>query len=330
MKRIVLISSIIVSISGLFAQQESQFATVNQNPYLLNPAAGGLYNVAQFDLNTRMQWVGYGQGPTTISATGHSQIKVGKSGQNQEFNTKDQVLFANPKMSVGSMKHIVGGKILNDAIGPFSKTTVQGSYAVHLPLSKKLNIGVGLGLGLTNFKINQSRVVLTDENDIAYDAFLGNSSSQSIGDVNAGFVLYGNGLFVGLSSAQILRNKAQFADVLTNSVYNRHYYLNLRYGISFGNITVEPAAVVKYAESSPLSADLGARFFYNNASWIGIYGRTSNSLVFQVGSNLIKNIYFSYSYEHAIGKITNAATGTHEIHLGYYLGKNRNIESEMK
>lgn len=330
MKKITLSTSLVVSISGLFGQQESQFATVNQNPYLLNPAAGGLYDVAQFDLNTRMQWVGYGQGPTTVVATGHSQIKIGNSGQNGEFNTKDQTLFASPKMSVGSMKHIVGGKILNDAIGPFSKTTIQGSYSVHLPLSKTINIGVGLGLGLTNFRINQSRVVLTDENDIAYDAFLGNSSAQSIGDANAGFVLYGNGLFVGLSTSQVLRNKAKFADVMTNSVYNRHYYLNLRYGYKAGSITIEPAAIVKYAENSPLSADLGARFFYNNASWIGIYGRTSNSLVFQVGSNLVKNIYFSYSYEHAIGKIRNAASGTHEIHLGYYFGKNRNIESEMK
>lgn len=316
---------------GLFGQQESQFASIFQNPYILNPAAGGLSNVAQIDANTRMQWIGYGEGPTTLMLTGHSQLKIGKSSSNGEFNPTGEAMFAKPGISVGSVKHIVGGKIISDAIGPFNKLGVYGSYAIHLPLTKQFNIGVGLGIGYSNFRINQNRVTLYDENDDVYASALGSSSQQNIGDVNAGFVFYGKGLFFGFSTSQILKNKAKFSSVLTNSNYNRHYYFTLNYGIKAGDkMTIEPGVIMKLAENSPMSLDFGARFIYKGSTWLGIYGRTSNSMVFQIGSNLVKNLYVSYAYELATGKIRNAASGTHEIQLGIYLGKNRNVKKESK
>jgi hypothetical protein len=42
-----------------FGQQEYQFANTVNNPYLLNPAAGGMTDVMQFEASTRMQWLGY-------------------------------------------------------------------------------------------------------------------------------------------------------------------------------------------------------------------------------------------------------------------------------
>lgn len=322
MKNLSLIFVLIIG-SSVFGQQESQFASVFQNPYLINPAAGGINDVMQLDALSRMQWIGSGQGPTTLMFTGHSQIKIGKSGSNKEFNSGDDALFATPKMSVGSIKHVVGGKLLNDAIGPFGKTSFYGSYAIHLPMTKKFNIGAGIGLGWSNFRINESRVVLYDQDDITYANVLASSASQNIGDINGGIVFYGKGLFVGLSTAQVLRNKAKFSDVLTNSNYNRHYYFNISYSKQVDKITLEPSAMLKYAENSPISLDLGSRFIFNRSTWIGFWYRTSNNLVFQVGSNLVKNLYLSYSYEQSIGEIRNAASGTHEIQLGMYLGKFR-------
>ncbi len=188
-------------------------------------------------------------------------------------------------------------------------------------MTKKFNIGAGIGLGWSNFRINESRVVLYDQNDIAYSNVLASSASQNIGDINGGIVFYGKGLFVGLSTAQVLRNKAKFSDVLTNSNYNRHYYFNISYSKQVDKVTLEPSAMLKYAENSPISLDLGARFIFNRSTWVGFWYRTSNNLVFQVGSNLVKNLYLSYSYEQSIGAIRNAASGTHEIQLGMYLGK---------
>ena len=86
---------------------------------------------------------------------------------------------------------------------------------------------------------------------------------------------------------------------------------------------VEPSINLKYASNSPLSVDFGSRFIFNGSTWLGVWYRTSNNVVFQVGSNLVKNLYVSYSYEQATGKIRNAASGSHEVQLGMYIGRKK-------
>ncbi|MFN5785484.1 MAG: type IX secretion system membrane protein PorP/SprF [Flavobacteriia bacterium] len=315
------------------AQQEYQFANTASNPFLLNPAAGGLTDVMQFEVTTRMQWLGYEGGPRTILLSGNSQIGIGNSGEKalSEFNIHDETLFEGPKVSTGKTKHILGGKIWNDAIGPFSKTSIQGSYAYHLPLTKSINIGVGLGFGYSNFRLDETKVVLHQSDDNTYAQFLGSASQQGLGDAQAGFVLYNEKFFIGLSGTQVLNNAVKLNQILTNSFFSRHYFMIAKYRIEgSGDIAIEPTAVIKYTGSSPWSVDAGARVLYRNTSWFGLQFRTNSGLIFQVGSNLIKNLYVSYAYEYSMGKIRTAGNATHEIQLGYYLGKNRNIDKELK
>jgi len=315
------------------AQQEYQFANTASNPFLLNPAAGGLTDVMQFEVTTRMQWLGYEGGPRTILLSGNSQIGIGNSGEKalSEFNIHDETLFEGPKVSTGKTKHILGGKIWNDAIGPFSKTSIQGSYAYHLPLTKSINIGVGLGFGYSNFRLDETKVVLHQSDDNTYAQFLGSASQQGLGDAQAGLVLYNEKFFIGLSGTQVLNNAVKLNQILTNSFFSRHYFMIAKYRIEgSGDIAIEPTAVIKYTGSSPWSVDAGARVLYRNTSWFGLQFRTNSGLIFQVGSNLIKNLYVSYAYEYSMGKIRTAGNATHEIQLGYYLGKNRNIDKELK
>ena len=317
----------------VFGQQEYQFANTVNNPYLLNPAAGGLTDVMQIEASTRMQWLGYDGGPKTILLSGHSQIKFGKSGDKvlEEFNVRDEKLFKGPSVTTSKAKHVLGGKIWNDAIGPFSKMAIQASYAYHLPLTRKINIGVGLGIGYNNFRLNDSKVILHQNDDNAYAQFLGNSSQQSFADAQAGLVLYGEKFFFGLSTTQFLKNKVELDQISTASNFNRHYFMIAKYKIEGeGDISIEPNVVVKMVQNSPVSVDFGARALYKNSSWFGVQFRTSSSLVFQIGSNLIKNLYMSYAYEASMGKLRTAGNSTHEIQLGYYLGRNRNVDKELK
>lgn len=315
-----------------FAQQEAQFSNTVNNPYILNPAAGGLSDVMHLELTSRAQWLGYNGGPRTMLLSGNAPIKIGKRKKAlDEFNAKDDVLFQSPERTTGQVKHVVGGKFSYEGIGPFARTALYGSYAIHLPFSKKVNVGIGLGLGWSNFGIREDRVVLYQEDDQSYAQFLGNTTSQNILDANAGITFYNDKLLVGISTTQLLKNKAVFADVATESNYNRHYFLTAKYAIELGDLfELEPTAVLKLAENSPFSGDFGTRFVYNKSSWFGVQYRTSNALIFQVGSNLIKNIYVSYAYEQSIGAIRTTGNGTHELQLGFYLGKNRNISKETK
>lgn len=314
------------------AQQEGHFINQTNNPYLLNPAAGGMTSTAQFEATWRTQWLNYSGGPQSMILTGNSAIKTG-GGKNvlQEFNVKDKALFQSPERTTGRIKHVVGGTIMNDVIGPFDRTSVQGSYAIHLPLIKSLNIGAGLSVGWSGFNVIQSRVKLYQEDDDQYSQFLGNSSSQNILNASAGLVLYNEDLYVGISSSQILNNNVVFDNVETGSNYNRHFYFMGKYTLDAGTqFEVEPTAVIKLVQNSPIGIDVGARFVYNKSMWIGLQYRTSNAITIQFGANIIKNLYVSYGYEHGIGAIKTASNGTHEIQLGFYLGNKRNIKKELK
>jgi type IX secretion system PorP/SprF family membrane protein len=318
------------SLNG-WSQQESQYSNHAFNPYYLNPAAGGLYNVMQFELVGRTQWLGYSGSPRTFMAMGNSQIKVGEEKVLDEYNNDGKALFALPNMSTGSIKHIVGGRAMNDAIGPFTKTSVYGSYAVHLPLIGHFNFGAGLGLGWSNFRVDDNRVVLYQDDDISYNTFLGNTAEQNMADVNAGIVLYDEHFFFGLSTSQLLNTQVQFADVNTESTHSRHYFLVSRYKFDLEHdYSIEPSVVGKMTPNAPVSFDFGARFIFNHSSWFGVQYRTSNAVVFQVGSTIVKNMYLGYNYEQSIGPVQSSGNGTHEIQLGFLIGNNRNIDKEIK
>lgn len=314
-----------------FGQQESQYLNTSNNPYLLNPAAGGMSGVVNIEATSRTQWLGYNGGPRTMLLVGSSEIKFKKSGQVlSEFNTEDEAFFSNPEATTGALKHVIGGKVSYDAIGPFAKTSAYASYAIHLPFSKKLNFGVGVGLGWSNFRIDQDRVVLYQEDDAAYSQFLGNSSQQNIFDANAGLVFYNDNFVGGISVLQALKNNAVFGDIQTESYFNRHYFITAKYRFDLeSKVGIEPIAVAKFAEKSPPSFDLGLQISYNRAAWLGVQYRTSNAITLQVGANIIKNIYLAYGYEIATGLIRSGSNGTHEIQLGIYIGKNRNMKKEM-
>ena len=316
-----------------FAQQESQFINTMNNPYILNPAAGGLTGVMNFEFSSRTQWLGYNGGPQTFMFTGNSQIKIKKDATNalSEFNTDDKALFSDPIATTGKIKHIIGGRALNDVIGPFAKTSIFGSYAIHIPFTKKINFGLGVGIGWSNFRINQERVILYQEDDAAYSQFLGTSSSQNILDANAGIVFYNDKFIGGISMTQILKNKTVFTNIATNSFYNRHFYLTAKYRFDLNeNYSLEPVVVGKLVVNSPISLDIGLRFSYKRSVWLAAQYRTSNAFVIQVGANIIKNIYVAYGYEMATGRIRTASNGSHEVQIGFYLGNNRNMKREIK
>jgi type IX secretion system PorP/SprF family membrane protein len=329
---ILLVFGVFFGSSFVLAQQEYQFANAINNPFLINPAAGGMTDVIQLEATARMQWLGYNGGPRTMLFAGNSQVNFKKSDDVLgEFNVEDKKLFEGPSVSTAKRKHVIGGKVWNDAIGPFSKIAVQGSYAYHLPFSKKLNMGLGIGLGYSNFRLDDSRVTLYQNDDDFYQQFQGNTAQQNLADAQGGIVLYSERLFIGISGTQLLKNKVKLNQITSGSIFSRHYFFIFKYKVlNKGDLALEPSVVTKITGNSPISVEFGTRAIYKNQSWAGLQFRTNSQLVFMIGSNLVKNLYMNYAFELSMGKLRTAGNGTHELQLGYYLGKNRNIDKELK
>ena len=138
-------------------------------------------------------------------------------------------------------------------------------------------------------------------------------------------------MFLGLSTTQAFKNQVRLNNVALESNFNRHYFIVAKYRIDANDaLAIEPMMVFKFAQHSPMSVDFGARFTMNQNIWFGLQYRTNNALVFQFGGNIIKNLYLNYSYEQSVGRISTAGNGSHEIGIGYYLGKNRNVDKELR
>ena len=328
-----LFSLLLITGNTTWAQQEYHLSNSITNPFLLNPAAGGMTDVIHFELSSRIQWLGYDGAPHTFMVAGNSQFSLRKKNVNilGEFNQLGEKLFKGPKTTVAKKKHIIGGKAWNDAVGPFSKTSFQMSYAYHLPLTQKLNFGLGMGIGMSNFRINQEKVKLYQQDDNTITQYLGNSAQQNMVDAQVGFVIYGERLYFGLSSSQLFNNVVVLGNTQTQNRFNRHLFGMLKYKIGLSEtMALEPSVLVKSVGGAPLSYDIGARLISKERSWLTFQYRRGGSLIFQAGSNLINNIYLAYSYEHSSGKLRLANNGTHELQIGWYIGKNRNLEEELR
>lgn len=315
------------------AQQESQFANYIHNPYLFNPAAGGLMDLVQIDLGYRNQWLSTDGNPSTVYLTGQSRITSKNSGLNaiSEFNPERENVYKTPERTIGELKHVVGGKFMRDGIGPFNKTSVYGSYAVHLPITNKFNLGVGLAAGWGNFQIDPNKVTLHDPNDAAYTQFAGNVAKQNVLDVQSGLVLYSQRFLLSVSGTQLLRSKIDINQIETGNTLDRHLFVmsSYRFGVS-DKVDLEPFVLIKAAQQSPTSFDLGMRVRYDKSMWAGFQYRRGNSFVISAGMNFLRNFSFAYAFEYGTGLVRISNAGTHELQLGFLLGRNRNMDKEIK
>lgn len=322
----------ITLVTGVNAQQDIQFSQALSNPYLLNPGAGGMTNLAEFNFGTRMQWLSVEGKPMTYYASGQSQIRIkkGEKGILDEFTADRKSFYDSPQRTIGK-KHIAGGKAMADVIGPFTKTSLMGSYAIHLPLTSKINIGLGIGLGLSSFSIDESKVSLAQSDDGAYLSYVGAATRQNMVDVQSGFVMYNDKFYLGISGSQLLKNTAKFKGLETESAFERHLYFVGSYRFDLGQkYALEPVMIVKNTVGSPLGYDAGARFHYYRIGWLslGYRGKTAFSAGF--GFNLMKQFRIAYAFDMGIAGLRSYGNGTHEIHLGIVLGHRRNMEKEFR
>src|SRR5690554_7409665 len=73
--KIILLSALTFGVTSVFAQQEFQFGNYTHNPFLFNPAAGGLTEFSQIDLGYRNQHISADVNPVTMYMSGSTSIR---------------------------------------------------------------------------------------------------------------------------------------------------------------------------------------------------------------------------------------------------------------
>jgi type IX secretion system PorP/SprF family membrane protein len=314
-----------------YGQQDFQFSQTLSNPYLFNPAASGTSNVGEISIGNRMQFMQVEGKPMTSYLTFSSAFRTGKQRHAlDELATGGKFVYNAPNRALGS-KHVAGIRLFNDQVGPFTRNAVMASYAYHLPLTKSLNMGVGLGFGWNNFGIDQSKLILGTSGDNTFQTYFANSSVQNRIDANAGITVYNEKLLVGISSTQLFGSDIRFQDVNTASAHLRHMYVIAAYRFELNSeYGIEPIVQIKQVKGSPMSYDAGARIHYNRMGWLALSYRNSGNLSIGAGVNVYRHFRIAYNFDAGLGATRHFGAGAHEIQIGYIFGYRRNMDKELK
>lgn len=332
MKKLIFIT--FISVVGLaFGQQDIQFTQTASSPFLVNPAAGGLMNVAEVVLGNRLQYAGVDGRPMTTFAGIQSMVRFKKRKSKallNELSSIGQTFYSTPQRTV-AYKQVAGLTFINDIIGPFTRTSVKANLGVHIPLSQKLNAGIGLGVGWSNFGIDNSKVILGTANDKAYANYIGISASQNYLDAQAGLVVYNDRLLVSVSGSQVFNNKMRLSDVTTASTFQPHLFALASYRFDLGkNYGLEPIVQFRSVKHAPISYDIAMRLHYMRMGWVSLSYRRQSSIGVGFGINLLARFNVSYSFEFGTGVTQKFGNTSHEVRLGFIFGHKRNMNKEFK
>lgn len=211
----------------------------------------------------------------------------------------------------------LGISFFHDAIGFNRQNNVMLNYAFPLEIPEAGKLGIGIGIGMMNFSMNPEWVPPTTINDPTLPA------AYSAINVDLNFGIYFKGLqdyYVGISSTHLSESSlVSDENPLNVTTYNtaRHYYI--MGGKTFKNIgngAIETNALIR-TDLVKLSADVNARYIWNQKAYGGLTYRVSDAVAVMLGYNPIRNFTVGYSYDISINKLSSISRGSHEILVKY-------------
>lgn len=274
--------------STYFAQQLPLSTNYVLNNYAYNPAVAGSKSHAVVNINYRNQWVGFQDAPKTFIVSLHSAIGKQK-------------------------KAAIGVLINSDNSGLISKTSSYLTFGYHVKLNETYKLGLGISAGMIQYKIKLYDAKVADSGD---DVLTGSTLSSSVFESNGGLYLYSDKLFFGVSTYQYLGNKIAWKDSKSN--LSPHFYATLGYTFKVSKtLSLQPTALLKFNNPTPLQPEFSLRGFYKNAFWLGCSYRMNDAVSAMVGLTIKEKLTIGYSYDISVSKIKSYTSGSHEISISY-------------
>jgi type IX secretion system PorP/SprF family membrane protein len=85
------------------------------------------------------------------------------------------------------------------------------------------------------------------------------------------------------------------------------------YRVPFNSaLSMEPSFQFKTTEQFFYQLDLGARMYYKNELWGGIFYRTGSAIILTLGAKY-KNLFFGYAYDYSLNSLQTYSFGTNEL-----------------
>lgn len=271
------------------AQQDPLYAQYINNPFVINPAYGGMANNLSATINYRYQWTGFEGSPKTFNANAH--------------------------MSLADNRMASGFIAISDQLGASTTNEFFGTYSYHLQLNKRSTLSFGLQGGISNYQTDNDKVNPQDNSDPLFQGTI----SKTTPNLGAGIILSTDKYFISLSIPRMLEASLQ-EDGIAASQYSRHLYAMGSYlFILSERIRLRPSVLLKAVSGAPASIDLNAAFIIHENYQAGLLTRDFSTYGF-FGQIQIKDSFrFGYVFEVPTGSSVGSNFVTHEVTLGIRL-----------
>lgn len=282
------------------AQQDAQWSMYMWNGLVFNPAYAGSRDALSLTAIYRHQWTGFEGAPKTGAFSAHAPL------------LNDRIAL--------------GGYIASDNLGVTNILTFTFSYAYRIPFKNGGKLSVGMNATINNFRNRLTEITAVNPGDNAF------SENETAVQPNFGFgaYYYDDNWFIGASVPHLLNTGLNESLSLegTSDVARqfKHYFFTTGFVVSLdedGDFKLKPSTMIKFVQSAKLSADVNLSLLIKEALWIGAsYRSESKGAMYGMFEYLfVKHFRLGYAFGYPFHELGEFTSGSHEIMLGYELGK---------
>lgn len=281
---------ILATVQETQAQQDSQYSQYMYNTMSMNPGYSGSRGSLSMIALYRNQWVGLDGAPETLNFGMHSPIGIQGIGLGLGFTS--------------------------DKIGPSSESIITADFSYTINFRRDLKLAFGIKGGYSLLDLDPNKLLIYDPND--YDLSQKSYASPTIG---AGFYLYTNKWYLGLSTPNFLETE-HYDDVQVSTATEKtHIYLIGGYVFTLNSyLKLKPAVLAKAVVGSPLAIDLSANALFYDRINFGLAYRLDAAVTGMAGFQVNDHILIGYAYDYETTELSRYNSGSHEIFLRFELG----------
>lgn len=275
------------------AQQEWAYSQYQFNLFDINSAYAGSHNDLSFALRYRRQWVGFDGAPETQSFSVHSPV-------------------FNPSWASGI-------KIQHETIGARKIARAKISVA-HRWVAGNGRLSAALSAGVLRQEMNTDNLNIRDENDplLSHANWRGTTPLA-----DAAIIFTSDKIYLGVETQGANRSNFHWNEMSGARLYY-HLYLTGGWMKKVGKKNIlQFSGLVKFSEGSIYQAEADISYLFRDALWIGTGYRPGYGLVAFAQLAISPRWRLGYAFDYATGPLSRYQQGSHEIFLGFNVGRNR-------
>ena len=286
------------------SQQEQLYTMFMYNKLGLNPGYAGYQEHPCFTGIYRNQWMGFEGAPETKLISFNAPLN-------------------NQRLGLGFM-------VSQHNIGISQRLTVDGMYSYRIPMGNG-TLSLGVQASGRSHEVDYTNPLIRTVQNINIDPGVDLvKDSKFVVNFGAGAYYATDFFYLGISAPRLMNADIDFdGNELFVAREVRHFYAMSGFVIPLSyKLDFIPQVLVKYAEASPIDADINLMLSWRQKYSLGVSYRTggatddiAESIDFMASAKILRGLTLGLAYDVTLTDIANYSNGSLEVMMRYCIGE---------